>query len=144
MEWQVYRATPEDAPGVLDLLDEARLPREGLEAHLGTTLVARQNGRVVGSAALEIYPDGVLLRSVAVAPVLHGTGAGRELTSAAIRLAEDFHAPAIYLLTTTAEGFFPRFGFQRISRDEVPAGVRTSIEFVSACPASATAMRKVL
>ena len=106
--------------------------------------MARENGRVVGSSALEMYPDGALLRSVAVAPGLQGQGLGRELTEAAIQLAQKLHAPALYLLTTTAERFFPRFGFAPITRDEVPAGVRESVEFRSACPASAIVMRKVL
>ena len=52
--------------------------------------------------------------------------------------------PAVYLLTTTADGFFPRFGFSRITRDDVPDSVKGSVEFRSACPASAVVMRKVL
>ena len=47
-------------------------------------------------------------------------------------------------LTTTAERFFPRFGFERITRDDVPASVQASIEFREACPASATVMRRWL
>ena len=100
--------------------------------------------QIVGSAALEVYPDGALLRSVAVAPELQGQGLGHELTDAAIRLARDLQVPAIYLLTTTAERFFPKFGFERIERADVPATVQTSIEFTSACPSSATVMRKSL
>ena len=52
--------------------------------------------------------------------------------------------PALYLLTTTAERYFPKFGFERIERAEVPLSVQTSIEFTSACPSSATVMRKQL
>ena len=107
-------------------------------------MVARDRGRVVGSAALELYPDGALLRSVAVSREEQGRGLGHQLTDAAIRLAQDVGAPAIYLLTTTAEGFFPKFGFERIARAEVPASVRTSVEFTSACPSTATVMRKSL
>lgn len=106
--------------------------------------MARDNGTIAGTAALELYTDGALLRSVAVAPERQGQGLGRELTKAAIRLAEQRHAPAVYLLTTTADRFFPEFGFQRIERAEVPASVQTSIEFTSACPSSATVMRKRL
>jgi len=47
-------------------------------------------------------------------------------------------------LTTTAEGFFPKFGFERIPRADVPARVQESVEFVSACPASAVVMRNTL
>src|SRR6185436_20434859 len=98
----------------------------------------------IGSAALEVYPDGALLRSVAVAPESQRQGLGHELTAAAIRLAETLNVPALYLLTTTAEQFFPRFGFDRIARVDVPATVQASVEFTSACLTSATVMRKTL
>jgi amino-acid N-acetyltransferase len=51
---------------------------------------------------------------------------------------------ALYLLTTTAEGYFPKLGFERISRGDVPASIQASVEFTSACPASAIVMCKRL
>jgi amino-acid N-acetyltransferase len=144
VETTIEPVRPEDVEALLGLLAENHLPLDGLREHLPTTLVARQNGQVIGSAALEIHPDGALLRSVAVAPALQRHQIGRQLTEAAIRLAEERRAPAIYLLTTTAAHYFPKFGFEAITRSDVPAGVRTSVEFTSACPASATVMRKRL
>ena len=135
---------PEDAEKVLRLLERNHLPVDGLRDHLATTLVARRNDQIIGSAALEVYPDGALLRSVAVAPEAQGQGLGHELTDAAIRMAEAINAPAIYLLTTTAERYFPKFGFEKIARTAVPATVQGSIEFSSACPSSAAVMRKFL
>jgi amino-acid N-acetyltransferase len=129
---------------VLRLLSEHHLPPDGLHDHIGTLLVARQDGRLVGSAALEMYADGALLRSVAVEPTLQRHQLGRELTEAAIRLAQDRQVPAIYLLTTTAADHFPRFGFERATRADVPAGVQQSVEFTSACPSTAIVMRKLL
>jgi amino-acid N-acetyltransferase len=141
---RIEPARAEDLGAVLKLLAEHRLPADGLREHLATTLVARQDGEVVGSAALEIYPGGALLRSVAVAPALQRRHVGRELTDAAIRLARDRHAPAVYLLTTTAEDYFPKFGFERMARADVPETVQASIEFTSACPLTAVVMRKQL
>jgi amino-acid N-acetyltransferase len=140
----IEKARREDLDDLLELLQRNQLPEAGFRDHLDTALVARQDGRIVGSAALEIYLEGALLRSVAVAPALQGGGVGRELTSAAIDLARELHSPAVYLLTTTADKYFPRFGFERIVRSEVPMTVQTSIEFTSACPSSATVMRKWL
>jgi amino-acid N-acetyltransferase len=137
-------ATPTDANGVLGLLERTHLPTDGLLDHLSTTLVARESGRIVGSAALEIYNDGALLRSVAVDPAMQGTGLGHRLTEAVTERAIEMGVPALYLLTTTAEHFFPRFGFSRIEREDVPATVRQSVEFQSACPATAVVMRKLL
>jgi amino-acid N-acetyltransferase len=129
---------------VLALLADSRLPIEGVADHLATLLVAQQGDRIVGSAGLEIYPQGALLRSVAVAPELQGIGLGRDLTERAIQLARELKAPAIYLLTTTAAHYFSKFGFEDISRGEVPPAVQSSIEFTSVCPSSATVMRKPL
>src|SRR5262245_44096580 len=144
MPTRIEAARPAGAQDVPHLLRENHLPVEGHTEHLATTLVARHDGGIVGSAALEVYPDGALLRSVAVAPEFRGHGLGRELTEAAVRLAHDLRVPAIFLLTTTADGYFPRFGFERISRADVPAMVQTSVEFTTACPASAAVMRKRL
>jgi amino-acid N-acetyltransferase len=134
----------EDLDAVDLILSQHKLPLEGLRDHLATTLVARENGTVVGSAALEVYADGALLRSVAVAPGRQHAGLGRTLTEAALRLAATLRVPAVFLLTTTAEGYFPRFGFLRIERTDVPGSVQASVEFTSACPSSATVMRKRL
>jgi amino-acid N-acetyltransferase len=144
VETRIDLARERDAAEVFNLLELNHLPVDGLREHLATTLVARQNGRVVGSAALEVYSHGALLRSVAVAPSLQRAGLGGQLTEAAIQLARDTGAPAMYLLTTTAERYFPRFGFERIERHEVPESVQASVEFKTACPASATVMRKSL
>ncbi len=51
---------------------------------------------------------------------------------------------ASVLLTTTAEDWFPRFGFVRIARDAVPAALHASAELRGACPASAAVMQKPL
>jgi amino-acid N-acetyltransferase len=137
-------AAVEDRDELLRFVARAGLPPDGLGDHLDTTLVARQDGQLIGSAALEIYPRGALLRSVAVDASSRGRGLGQQLTAAAVDLAARSGSPAIYLLTTTAEAFFPRFGFGAISRAEVPDDVKTSVEFRSACPESAVVMRKVL
>ena len=141
---RIERATREDAGALLALMERADLPTDGLSDHLDAALVARDGDRVVGSAAIEVYSDGGLLRSVAVDADHRGAGLGERLTAAAIEDAERRELPALYLLTTTAERFFPRFGFEPISRDQVPASVQDSIEFRGACPASAIVMLKRL
>jgi N-acetylglutamate synthase-like GNAT family acetyltransferase len=140
----ITRASEADGPSIVHLLRDSGLPIDGLVDHLNTALVARDSDAIVGCAAVEIHSDGALLRSVAVAPAARGRGVGERLTEAALALARSHRIPAVYLLTTTAESYFPRFGFVRTSRDLVPAGVRQSVEFRSACPASAIVMRKAL
>ena|SRR5436309_706765 len=135
------QARSEDSEDILALLERTQLPLDGLRDHLATTIVVRQDGRVVGSAALELYQGAALLRSVAVDPGLQGRGLGCALTEAALRLARERGVAEVYLLTTTAATFFPKFGFRETSRDAVPEAVKASVEFTTACPASAVVMR---
>jgi amino-acid N-acetyltransferase len=140
----IEAATDRDLPEVHKLLERHHLPLDGVDDHLPTMLVAREGSQIVGTAALELYADGALLRSVAVETSQQGRRLGHHLTEAALQLALIHGATDVFLLTTTAERFFPRFGFEPITRDAVPASVRASVEFQSACPASAIAMRKRL
>lgn len=142
MSFSIEPASPADLPGILDLLASHHLPQAEVERHLDTALVAREGGRIAGCAVLEPYGTAGLLRSVAVAQSQRGLGLGIRLTEAAIALAQVRGIRALYLLTETAAGFFPRFGFRPIARDEVAPAVRQSIEFTRACPASALAMIK--
>lgn len=126
-----------DMPAILALLEGSGLPQDGLADHVATTLAARIGDRVVGSAALELYGAAALLRSVAVDRSLRGQGLGQQLTRAALDLARQRGVKQLYLLTETAGGFFPRFGFRPIARSAVDPAVRQSVEFTSACPVSA-------
>ena len=100
--------------------------------------------QLLAGAALEIYADGALLRSVVVDARAKGQGIGTGITKAALDLASELGTPAVYLLTTTAEEFFPKFAFLRIGRSEVPKSVQKSVEFSSACPSTAIVMRRTL
>jgi nucleoside-diphosphate-sugar epimerase/N-acetylglutamate synthase-like GNAT family acetyltransferase len=137
----IRAAATGDLAAVKRLLETNKLPLVGLEAHVATTLVAQRSARIVGSAALEIYGAAGLLRSVAVDEARRGAGLGHQLTQAALDLARARGVTRIFLLTTTAATFFPRFGFREVAREDVDAAVRGSVEFTTACPASAVAMR---
>lgn len=128
-----------DRMAVHALLRSHKLPLDGFDADNVIVLVGREGDRIVGSAALELYGQYALLRSVAVAEEVRGQGAGQLLTTEAIAAARRKHVVAVYLLTETAMGFFPRFGFVPVSRDDVPGEVQQSVEFTTACPASAQA-----
>ena len=144
MDVRIERASDADGPSILQLLQGAGLPVDGLVEHLNTAFVARDGAAIVGCAALETYADGALLRSVTVAPAARGRGVGQRLTQAAVTLAQSVGMPAVYLLTTSAESYFPKFGFVPTTKEQVPASVKQSIEFRSACPASAVVMWKIL
>ena len=144
MHIRIERARPEDGPAIIRLLTENALPTAGALDHLSTAVVARGDAGIVGSAMLELYDDGALLRSVAVASAARNAGIGLRLTESALQMATDLAVSDVYLLTTTAERFFPKFAFREIPREAVPVSVRESIEFREACPSTAIVMRKTL
>ena len=136
-------ATAADASAVEALLTGSNLPLNGVREALGCFVVAHDDGRLVGVAGIEecgVRGEHALLRSVAVDPAWRSRGLGRALVSRAIALAESRGVNALYLLTTTAEHYFPSFGFTTTSREAVPDDVRSTAEFRGACPASATVM----
>ena len=133
-------AAAADLPAVLGLLQRSRLPPDGLAAHVASTVVAKDRRRIVGSAALELYGRVGLLRSVAVDEALRGRGLGIRLTAAALELARAHGLRSVYLLTETAGGFFPRFGFRPVTRGDVDPAALQSVEFTTSCPASALVM----
>jgi len=137
-------ATPADLPAIFELLQRSALPRDGLDAHVATTLVARDANGLVGTAALELYGTAALLRSVAVAAEQRGRGLGAALTATALDLARRRGVRTVYLLTETAAEFFPRFGFRPIPRPAVDPAVLGSAEFTTACPTSALVMARTL
>ena len=129
-----------DLADVERLLVASSLPVIGVAEALCSFVVAESDGRLVGVVGLEICCEYALLRSTAVAPEWRDRGLGRRLVERIIGEAEARGICALYLLTTTAERYFPSFGFAKMTRDAVPAPVRQTAEFQGACPTSATVM----
>lgn len=133
-----------DLSSVLALLNRSNLPTAGVAEALPHFVVAESEGELIGVAGLEVYDDSALLRSVAVEEAWRGTGVARNLIERALSVTRERGIKDVFLLTTTAEHYFPRFGFTCVSRDAVNPSVQESPEFKGACPASAVVMRKTL
>ena len=144
MNVAIAPATAADLGRVLELLEHNHLPRADIERHVDSLLVAREGTRIIGCAAVEVYGKAGLVRSVAVDLPHRGLGLGIQLTEAILALARSRGLKTVYLLTETAQGFFPRFGFRSVRREDVDPAVRRSVEFTSACPDTAHAMRAEL
>jgi protein-tyrosine-phosphatase/N-acetylglutamate synthase-like GNAT family acetyltransferase len=134
----------EDLTGVTWLLAEADLPTAGLPWDLRRFIVAERAGRLIGAAGLERYGRSGLLRSVVVASEARKAGLGAALVERVLADSVAEGVIDVYLLTTTAEQYFLRDGFERIPRDIVPASVQSSVEFREACPATAAVMHRRL
>ena len=140
----IRRARNSDLSAVESLLAASDLPTDGVRANFAGFVVADDNGAIAGAIGLEKYGSVALLRSAVVAPDHRGTGVGRKLVEQLLERAEEAGVDELYLLTTTAEDYFPRFGFTRTTRATVPDAVKASAEFRGACPDTAVVMTRPL
>lgn len=133
-----------DRAHVRELLRHCGLPIDDIDTSPVDFLVMREAGQVVGAVGLE-SADGVgLLRSLAVLPSLNGQGRGGALIAAAERLAEQRGIDDLYLLTTTAPGFFALHDYLRVQRASVPLALQGTVQFAALCPSTAVCMHKRL
>jgi amino-acid N-acetyltransferase len=127
------------------LLAAARLPTEDLtEAHCEHFFFCGPATAPVGLVGLELFGDTALLRSLVVAPEQRSRALGSTLVEHAESHARAAGARTLYLLTTTAEDFFARRGYERAERATAPAAIRNTREFAGICPASSAFMCKSL
>jgi amino-acid N-acetyltransferase len=137
-------AEPAEEEAIRKLLIDTDLPAEDFAKHLQHFLVAKRNSTLIGVIGLEPYGEFGLLRSLAVAPPYRGQGLGKELCERMFSYAHELGIKELYLLTTTAEKFFPKLGFNPIDRDNIPAPIQATEEFSSICPSTAVCMAKKL
>ena len=138
-------ARAEDFPAIIALLKASRLPTDDLcEERVGHFVVATAEGSLVGVCGLEVFGDAGLPRSLAVEPAWRGSGLGERLVAENERRAHAAGLSALYLLTTTAQTYLQRLGYEDVPRDGVPAAIAAHPQFRGLCPASAKCMRKML
>lgn len=141
---KIRRARKSDLPAVEQLLVASKLPLDGVRDHFTDFVVAEDSNGIEGAVGLERYASVALLRSAVVAPDHRGSGVGTQLVEQVMERAEEAGINELYLLTTTAENYFPRFGFTRTTRAAVPEELKSSAEFRGACPDTAIVMKRQL
>ena len=139
---KIREATSRDLDAVESLLSTSKLPLDGVKENFSSFVVAEDRGEIAGAIGLEKFGSVALLRSAVVSPDYRGSGVGRRLVERLLEQAETEGIEELFLLTTTAEKYFPRFGFARTTRSAVPAAVKASAEFQGACPDSAVVMTR--
>lgn len=123
------------------LLSSARLPVEDLtDAHCEHFFYSGPAQQPTGLVGLELFGDVALLRSLVVSEELRGKGEGTALLEHAERHARARGVRELYLLTTTAEKFFEKHGFERAAREAAPGAISGTREFAGICPASSAFM----
>jgi amino-acid N-acetyltransferase len=141
-EMKIREATNRDLDAVETLLSANDLPLDGVKENFSSFVVAEDKGKIAGAIGLEKFGSVALLRSAVVSPEYRGSGIGRRLVEQVLEQASDEGIEELFLLTTTAEKYFPRFGFSSTSRSAVPTAIKASAEFQGACPDSAVVMTR--
>ena len=136
----IRKAQTTDLSAIEALLKSSELPTAGVKESLSGFLVAESDKQIVGVVGLEHCGGYGVLRSTAVAPEWRGKQVAKRLVEDIIARAEAQGIQSLYLLTTTAERYFPSFGFAVTTRDAVPEPIKATGEFRDGCPATATVM----
>lgn len=138
-------ADPRDLSDINALLAAAGLCHDDLTPeHMKHFLTMRQGDELIGAVGLEVIASDALLRSLIVSPGHREMALGIQLVDGIELLAHELGVTALYLLTTTADRFFDRLGYERIERASVPSAIAATTEFISFCPDSAVCMAKEL
>ncbi len=139
---KIREAAERDLNAVESLLSANNLPLDGVKENFSSFVVAEDEGEIAGAIGLEKFGSVALLRSAVVSSDYRGSGVGRRLVERLLEGAERDGIEELFLLTTTAEKYFPRFGFARTTRSAVPAAMKASPEFQGACPDTAVVMTR--
>lgn len=138
------RAEDEALSYVEALLEANGLPSADVRTGPGRFYVAFDGEERVGVGGLEVHGDDGLLRSLVVERSARREGVGTAVWAALEREARAAGVETLYLLTTSAAGFFAERGYVGTARADVPAAVRGTAEFEDLCPTTATPMETSL
>ncbi|MFC3959508.1 arsenic resistance N-acetyltransferase ArsN2 [Halovivax cerinus] len=136
------RADASSISRVETLLSETDLPTADVRSTPERFVLAFDGDERVGVGGLEPYGADALLRSLVVEESRRGSGYGAAICDALEDRARADGVETLYLLTTTAEGFFADRGYETVDRDSVPEVIRETPEFADLCPAAAVCMRR--
>jgi len=142
----IRAARSDDLGAIKALLAENELPVADVDAALLVDFLVAEDagGKIVGSVGLERFGHSALLRSLATARKARNAGLGTRLLAHAELMARASDVSELWLLTTTAAGFFRRAGYADVDRGTASADVQASAQFAELCPASAVCLTKRL
>lgn len=144
MTLQIDNARQDEKELMVSLLKEADLLTEDLPEGLPNFLLAKEDQNLIGVAGLQQLGQVGLLRSVAVSPAYQGKGIASRMVEQLLTGADNQGLQAVYLITTTADHYFDRYGFVVVNREQVPEAIQQTRQFSGLCPSSAVVMKRDL
>lgn len=134
------KAAENEYRAIIHLLASNALPTADIYEKNITLFVGLIDNEIVATIGIEQYDKVALLRSLCVKEGFKNQKLGAKMLSYLLSFCATEKIKTLYLLTTTAEHYFVRYGFKKISRDETPKSIQNTREFQDICPASAIIM----
>jgi N-acetylglutamate synthase-like GNAT family acetyltransferase len=126
-------------------LTNAGLPTEDLQAEPSFYYALEPDGNDARAfGGLVSLGDDALLRSVVVPTEERGRGYGNVIVGRIFEEAAKFGAKNLWLLTTSADGFFEKQGWRTVKREDAPVSVTSTRQFSLICPSSAVLMCRAM
>ena len=141
---KIKKMNTREIPYARKLLKDNGLPFSDIENESIQLFSIAQENQNIGIIGFEKYGKSGLLRSFVIEEQYRSKGIGAQVLSDFEKLVSELGITELYLLTTTADVFFTRNGFEVFDRNAVPQLIANTTEFDSICPASAVCMRKIL
>ncbi len=142
MELVIRPAKSSNLKEVTKLLLDNQLPTDDIIDRKNYFFIALINNVIVGTIGVEKYKNVGLLRSLAVNKEYRNLNIAKKLLIHLFDYCSSKKIEQLYLLTTTAEEYFYRYGFHIIDRYKVPDVISKTNEFNDICPLSAVVMFK--
>jgi len=127
---------------VINILNENNLCVDDIPSENILLKLVKSENKSIAVYGFELFGHEGILRSVAVSDEYKGTGIGTQIMKQVELDVKELGLTELFLLTITADTFFEKFGFSRISRESAPEIVKLSHEFLTFCPDTAVVMFK--
>lgn len=125
---------------VKKLLKENNLPVSDLNDSI-TFFAKIEHNTLLAVGGIEKAGKDAIIRSIAVSENYKGKGFGKKITRELLNYAREKKVRDVYLLTTTADNYFTRFGFKKADRASLPAEIKNSSQYSTVCPDTAVVMK---
>ena len=126
---------------IMHLLASNQLPTADIYEKNITFFVGLVGEEIVATIGIERYENEALVRSLCVKEGFKNQTFGAQMLSHLLSFCDTNNIETLYLLTTTAEHYFRRYGFEKIAREEASAAIKQTREFQDICPISAVVMK---
>lgn len=140
MELSIRKAEQNDYRAIIHLLASNLLPTVDMYETNITLFVGLLKNEIVATIGIEKYGKVGLLRSLCVKEGFKNQKLGEKMLTYLLSFCAHENIKTVYLLTTTAEHYFARFGFAKIEREKTPVTIQNTREFQDICPSSAIIM----